>query len=461
MHQARRAPRARASRSPPPTWTPRSSGVSRRASATGSAEGASALCDRRRRGALDVFGSRPAGRSRRARLGSVRQSTRRPAPRGARTRSAGRSGSPSPKRWRRRGRPPRHPRLVAGNELARTGDLAPANVRLQQAGVLIERRSIVRAVRATESVDDARPTHLSRSSWRTASPASAATIEAAARRRRRLPAAGRVALGRDRTHPRARRRLRRPAHRSTRRSSRAAAPPLELERGERDEPQTAYLCQPAAARPGHRRQPHRVLRPPHELRRGRPADRAARRLLRGAGRGRRRADHHRGALDPPDRLALREADPRLPPRRASPATGASPTPCTATARRSSPRSTTTAARRRRCTPACRCGRRRRWPTRCSARCPRRSTHAEIAEIVAGYALVAEHCARGRLRRHRAAVLALARSCAASCRRPRTSAPTTTAARSTTGPGCCSRSSPRCARRSAATWRSACGSAATS
>ena len=38
---------------------------------------------------------------------------------------------------------------VAGNELARTGDLAPANVRLQQAGVHLERRSIVRAVRAT------------------------------------------------------------------------------------------------------------------------------------------------------------------------------------------------------------------------------------------------------------------------------------------------------------------------
>ena len=40
----------------------------------------------------------------------------------------------------------------------------------------------------------------------------------------------------------------------------------------------------------------------------------ARRLLRGASPGRRRADHHRGALDPPDRLALREADPRLPTR---------------------------------------------------------------------------------------------------------------------------------------------------
>jgi 2,4-dienoyl-CoA reductase (NADPH2) len=37
---------------------------------------------------------------------------------------------------------------VAGNELARTGDLAPANVRLQQRGVRIERRTLVRAVGA-------------------------------------------------------------------------------------------------------------------------------------------------------------------------------------------------------------------------------------------------------------------------------------------------------------------------
>ncbi len=36
---------------------------------------------------------------------------------------------------------------IAGNELARTGDLAPANVRLQQRGVVIERRSLLRAVR--------------------------------------------------------------------------------------------------------------------------------------------------------------------------------------------------------------------------------------------------------------------------------------------------------------------------
>jgi hypothetical protein len=39
---------------------------------------------------------------------------------------------------------------IAGNELSRTGDLAPANVRLAQHGVRIERRSIVRTVRLGE-----------------------------------------------------------------------------------------------------------------------------------------------------------------------------------------------------------------------------------------------------------------------------------------------------------------------
>jgi hypothetical protein len=33
---------------------------------------------------------------------------------------------------------------IAGNELSRTGDLAPANSRLQQRGVQIERRSLLR-----------------------------------------------------------------------------------------------------------------------------------------------------------------------------------------------------------------------------------------------------------------------------------------------------------------------------
>ena len=35
---------------------------------------------------------------------------------------------------------------IAGNELSRTGDLAPANVRLAQRGVHIQRRSVVRAI---------------------------------------------------------------------------------------------------------------------------------------------------------------------------------------------------------------------------------------------------------------------------------------------------------------------------
>ena len=72
---------------------------------------------------------------------------------------------------------------------------------------------------------------------------------------------------------------------------------------------------PAGTRSGDGSQPDRLLRPPHELRPRRAAHRAARRVLRRARRGRFGADHHRGALDPPDRLALREADPRLPPRR--------------------------------------------------------------------------------------------------------------------------------------------------
>ena len=48
---------------------------------------------------------------------------------------------------------------IAGNELARTGDLAPANVRLAQAGVRIERRSLLRARSTADGVDAARPLH--------------------------------------------------------------------------------------------------------------------------------------------------------------------------------------------------------------------------------------------------------------------------------------------------------------
>jgi hypothetical protein len=41
---------------------------------------------------------------------------------------------------------------IAGNELSRTGDLAPANVRLAQRGVRVEKRALLRHVRA-ESVE--------------------------------------------------------------------------------------------------------------------------------------------------------------------------------------------------------------------------------------------------------------------------------------------------------------------
>ncbi|MGA0879387.1 MAG: mycofactocin system FadH/OYE family oxidoreductase 1 [Ilumatobacteraceae bacterium] len=45
------------------------------------------------------------------------------------------------------------PDNIAGNELSRTGDLAPANVRLAQGGVTIERRSVVRAVQRVPGTD--------------------------------------------------------------------------------------------------------------------------------------------------------------------------------------------------------------------------------------------------------------------------------------------------------------------
>ena len=44
------------------------------------------------------------------------------------------------------------PDNIAGNELSRTGDLAPANVRLAQRGVRIQRRSVVRAVTKRDSL---------------------------------------------------------------------------------------------------------------------------------------------------------------------------------------------------------------------------------------------------------------------------------------------------------------------
>ncbi len=51
---------------------------------------------------------------------------------------------------------------IAGNELSRTGDLAPANVRLARQGVSIERRSILRSVHAAHVVVEDRFTGLRR-----------------------------------------------------------------------------------------------------------------------------------------------------------------------------------------------------------------------------------------------------------------------------------------------------------
>ena len=87
-----------------------------------------------------------------------------------------------------------------------------------------------------------------------------------------------------------------------------------------------------------------------------------------------------------------------------------------------------------CTAACRSGPRRRWPTRCSGRCRKAVDEPEIDEIVAGYAQVAGALRRRRLRRGRAAVLALLDRARASCRRPPTFGPTATAAPWRAGPG---------------------------
>ena len=76
---------------------------------------------------------------------------------------------------------------IAGNELARTGDLAPANVRLAQAGVRIERRSLLRARRAPAA---------SRSRDRYSGAERAAAVRRA--RRLRVPPADRAAARRRR-----------------------------------------------------------------------------------------------------------------------------------------------------------------------------------------------------------------------------------------------------------------------
>ena len=140
--------------------------------------------------------------------------------------------------------------------------------------------------------------------------------------------------------------------------------------------------------------------------RGRPPERAARRLLRRPGGRRRRPHHHRGALHPPDRLALREADPRLPPggRPRLPAHHRRrPRPRRA---RSSPRSTTTAARPRACTPGCRSGRPSPVPDPLFREVPKAVEPPRDRRDRRRLRPVAEHCMSRRLRRDRAAVLAL-------------------------------------------------------
>ncbi len=108
-----------------------------------------------------------------------------------------------------------------------------------------------------------------------------------------------------------RRRRRVARARSTRPSSRAGAPrsPWRV-----DEQPLSAPVQPDADRAGGRGEPRRLRRPSHQLRRRRPAYGPARGLLRGPCRRRRRPRHHRRALHPRDRLAIREDDPRLPPR---------------------------------------------------------------------------------------------------------------------------------------------------
>src|ERR1017187_4607731 len=103
-----------------------------------------------------------------------------------------------------------------------------------------------------------------------------------------------------------------PPARPTRRSSKGGGPPwawgIHHELG-----WAVPLLVPAAA-PGTdgRAQSHRLLGPLDQLRRRWLAERATCGLLRRPGRRRGRSHHHRGALDPSDRLAVRETDPRVP-----------------------------------------------------------------------------------------------------------------------------------------------------
>ena len=93
--------------------------------------------------------------------------------------------------------------------------------------------------------------------------------------------------------------------------------------------------------------------------------------------------------------------------------------------------------------------------------PKAVTAAEIDEIVAGYAARRRALRRGRVRRHRAAVQPLVDRARLPVAGHQPAHRRLRRRRSPTAPGCCSRSSPPCARRSVPAWRSACASAATS
>ena len=298
---ARAAGRAvRRGRSPSPGWTPSAAGSaspSRRASRSTAADVAApatavrvvlahrrpSRCarDRRRSGALDVRGTDAA--TARAALELARRRCEPPRGLGP-DRRADRGGGRRGARRRSGSSTSSRPDNIVGNELARTGDLAPANVRLQQAGVRIERRSIVRAVRS-DGVASTTPR---------SDVAGRASRSRTGSRGERRPIDARLVV--DAGLPR-------------RRTSRSGAREPDAPRGAGDcvAPRTVHEAildgsprrrsssrrlRPidASASSGRRCgsarsrcQPHRVQRAPHELRRGRPADRAARRLLRERG----------------------------------------------------------------------------------------------------------------------------------------------------------------------------------
>ena len=197
---------------------------------------------------------------------------------------------------------------------------------------------------------------------------------------------------------------------------------------------------PAPARPDHPAQPDRLLGPPDQLRRGRTAHRAARGLLRRPRRRWSRADRHRRTLHAPDGLALRKADPRFPPR-GHPRVPADHRCCPRPRRADlGPDQPQRRAGLEHVHPAARLGAERR-PRSPLPRGAEGGRVPEIAEIVAGYAVVAGHCAGG-LRRNRVAVLALLDRAGLpfACHQH---AATPTADRSSTGPACFSRSPPPC------------------